>query len=180
VPGFPLYEVSDLGRVRSLPRSYTRTRHGKVSTVTTKPKFLGGWVKRAPDGSPDAVLVSLRRDGITVTDRLHRWVLLAFVGPCPHGLEGCHNDGNPLNNRRDNLRWDTRAANTADSVRHGTKTPPPYHPCGETHPRARLSNADVRAIRATTIGRGVKAQLARAYGVSQTSIHRIITGQQRA
>lgn len=47
-------------------------------------------------------------------------MLTAFVGPCPDGMEGCHNDGDPHNNRLDNLRWDTRANNARDAIRHGT------------------------------------------------------------
>ncbi len=50
----------------------------------------------------------------------HRAVLLAFVGPCPEGMEACHNNGDPLDNRVENLRWDTRSNNTLDKVAHGT------------------------------------------------------------
>ncbi len=44
----------------------------------------------------------------------------AHVGACPDGQEVCHNDGNTLNNRLDNLRYDTRRANNLDTVLHGT------------------------------------------------------------
>lgn len=50
---------------------------------------------------------------------MHTMVLEAFVGPRPVGLYGCHNDGDPANNRLTNLRWDTPASNTADKVMHG-------------------------------------------------------------
>lgn len=40
------------------------------------------------------------------------------MGPCPDGLEVCHYDGNGENNRLDNLRYDTRAANHKDAKRH--------------------------------------------------------------
>lgn len=52
--------------------------------------------------------------------QVHRLVLTAFVGPCPDGLEGCHDDGMPGNNHVRNLRWDTRGNNHLDQVRHGT------------------------------------------------------------
>ncbi len=51
---------------------------------------------------------------------VHRLVLESFVGPCPEGMESCHADGNRLNNRLDNLRWDTPKNNAADKARHGT------------------------------------------------------------
>lgn len=52
---------------------------------------------------------------------LHRLVLLAFVGDPPSpDYEGCHRDGNRLNNCLTNLRWGTKEDNTADKIRHGT------------------------------------------------------------
>lgn len=50
----------------------------------------------------------------------HRLVLEAFVGPCPEGMQACHNDGDRMNTRVGNLRWDTPKANSADRWRHGT------------------------------------------------------------
>ena len=66
--------------------------------------------------------VILRRNGVPKTipgGVLHQAVLMAFVGERPEGHEACHNDGNPANNVVANLRWDTRASNAADAVRHG-------------------------------------------------------------
>lgn len=56
---------------------------------------------------------------------VHRTILEAFVGPCPEGMECCHADGDPSNNKLENLRWDTRISNIRDSMRHGTHSPPP-------------------------------------------------------
>ncbi|WP_454113585.1 HNH endonuclease [Microbacterium maritypicum] len=111
-----LYEVSDLGRVRN-------SRTGHVRSVNTKPS---GHQR-----------VLLWRDGKEQGMYVHRLVLMAFVGPCPEGMEGCHNDGDPANNGLDNLRWDTRAGNTADSLTHGT-----HHQANKTHcPRGHLLQA---------------------------------------
>lgn len=51
--------------------------------------------------------------------RVHLLVLETFVGPRPHGMFGCHNDGDKDNNRLENLRWDTASNNSYDTVRHG-------------------------------------------------------------
>lgn len=53
--------------------------------------------------------------------RVHRLVLLAFVGPpATNSAEVCHIDGNPANNQLANLRWGSSSENKADQVRHGT------------------------------------------------------------
>lgn len=97
-----LYEVSDWGRVKSLPRNTTR----------------GGILKQATD-KRGAKRVNLSKYGVQEVRLVHHLVLQAFVGPCPDGLEGCHWDGDPSNNFLPNLRWDTRESNMADMVRHG-------------------------------------------------------------
>lgn len=72
---------------------------------------------------------------------LHHVMLETFIGPRPDGMEGCHNDGNPLNNAIVNLRWDTRRGNFADKVGHGTS------PRGENNGHAIVTEAIVRIIR---------------------------------
>lgn len=54
---------------------------------------------------------------------LHKLILLAFVGPCPPGMEACHGDDVKTNNRLTNLRWDTRRANVADRYRNNGHQP---------------------------------------------------------
>lgn len=107
------YEVSDLGRVRSLPRvtngSFGGTRRlpGRVLRPGINPKT-------------GRRIVALHRDGAGRSHKVYPLVLAAFVGPRPPGMEACHNDGDHTNDRLSNLRWDTSSRNTYDSVRHGT------------------------------------------------------------
>jgi hypothetical protein len=63
--------------------------------------------------------VNLQLAGEGHAERVHRLVLLAFVGPCPKGMEACHWDDNPGNNHLSNLRWDTSLANKRDMARNG-------------------------------------------------------------
>lgn len=109
VVGFPGYDVSNLGRVRSW-RS-----NGRHPGLNTAPKLIKSCP--AKGGYP---LVDMRRGGRHFGRLVHRLVLEAFVGPCPTGMEGCHNDGDSSNAQLDNLRWDTPAANTLDKIEHGT------------------------------------------------------------
>lgn len=50
----------------------------------------------------------------------HCWILWAFEGPPPGDRPYvCHRDGNPDNNRLDNLYYGTSAENARDRTRHG-------------------------------------------------------------
>lgn len=118
-----LYEVSDLGRVRSL--DYVDAR-GRL--------WQGGPRKSHPNVRSGHPQIHLGRHGRRRMAYVHRLVLLAFVGPCPPGMEACHNDGNPTNNTLANLRWATRADNNLDRVRHGTHNNTRKTHCPQGHP----------------------------------------------
>jgi hypothetical protein len=114
VPGWAdSYQVSDAGRVRSVDRIVRRS-DGRTQRCAG--------VVLAPARHPVSgyLYVNLKRHGSQRQRAVHRLVLEAFVGPCPLGMEGCHSDGDQLNNRLRNLRWDTPSNNRLDTVRHGT------------------------------------------------------------
>lgn len=115
------YEVSDLGRVRSLPRRDARGRRRR------------GMLLAPRTNARNRLAVALYRDRVRADFQIHRLVLEAFVGPRPEGLEGCHWNGDPTDNRLVNLRWDTRKANSADSVRHGTHSMVSRTHCPQGH-----------------------------------------------
>jgi hypothetical protein len=102
------YEVSNLGRVRSVDRVTDRGRRwkGRVLRQATMPNGYR--------------IVTLWRGGAQTSALVHRLVLMAFVGPGPSGTEVLHGDGDPANNGIQNLSWGTRAQNIADQVLHGT------------------------------------------------------------
>ena len=119
-----LYEVSALGRVRSLPREVIgKTKRGEPCVRRRKGKELkpDGW------GTGHQKVTLYGAQGV---DRqlIHRLALEAFVGPCPPGMEGCHWDDNPSNNTLGNLRWASRSENKMDSVRNGI-----HHQARKTH-----------------------------------------------
>jgi HNH endonuclease len=80
------------------------------------------WKQLRPYRSKTGYLsVTLWTNRVPTRKFVHRLVLEAFVGPCPTGLECRHLDGDPSNNRLDNLRWGTRLENVADTIRHGRR-----------------------------------------------------------
>jgi hypothetical protein len=156
-PGMSGYEVSDRGRVRSLDRKIVRS-DGVVQ------RWPGRLLRpRVRESGHLHVMGSDRRNY-----RVHRLVLEAFVGPCPaDGHEACHNDGNPSNNRLENLRWDTRKANAQDTLRHGRN-----HQRSKTHcPRNHILAAPNLRTDAWATGRGVRGCLACARAHGHCSSH---------
>jgi NUMOD4 motif/HNH endonuclease len=97
-----LYEVSDAGRVRSLPRAGTR-----------------GGVLRHDVGNNGYPSVRLSRHGRKTHLAVHTLVITAFRGSRPDGQECRHRNGDPMDNRLENLVWGTSSQNSQDTVEHG-------------------------------------------------------------
>lgn len=124
IPGFPDYQVSNYGNVKSFK--------------TGKPVIL----KPTPTGKSRGYLqVGLCKDNRRFARKVHRLVLEVFVGRRHPGTECCHNDGNILNNCITNLRWDSPANNVNDRKKHGTDR------CGSNHPNAKTTEKQVIEIR---------------------------------
>lgn len=145
-----MYAVSNLGRV--------------LSRVKKPPVILKG--SKTQDGYYQVTFNGK-------THRVHVLVLEAFIKKRPFRHDGCHNDGNPSNNRLDNLRWDTRKNNVADNIKHGTFI------YGERQGRATLSNKSVIEIRARFNEGEPQNKLAREFGVSKQHLSRIVNNQRR-
>jgi hypothetical protein len=99
IPGYHAYryQVSDEGKIYSL-------LHKRV----IEPSINRGGYQN----------VLLSQGGRSKRVYVHRVVLEAFVGPCPEGMQACHCNGNPTDNRLENLRWDTPLENQADRYHH--------------------------------------------------------------
>lgn len=119
VPGFEgYYEVSDLGRVRSFERLGPHWRGGQR-------RYGGGLLRTFPVNRTlkgSYLRVGLYRPGRRCARDVHLIVLEAFIGPRPAGMVCCHYNGDPKDNRLQNLRWDTIAANAADDFRNGVRS----------------------------------------------------------
>jgi hypothetical protein len=119
-----LYEVSDLGRVRSLPRD-----NGLNGTAA------GGRVlKGTLSVAAGYVSVKLSANGRKKTMNVHSLVATTFLGPRPEGLVVRHLDGDTCNNNLTNLRYGTPSQNGRDTVRHGRNVNASKTHCPNDHP----------------------------------------------
>jgi hypothetical protein len=111
IPDYPGYQASDQGRIRSVHRLVV-CRDGRIQ------HHRGKILKGVPNDK------GYLRVGLQVNLRqhlryVHDLVLEAFVGPRPAGMHGCHADDDKINNRPDNLSWQTPIANEQAKVRAG-------------------------------------------------------------
>lgn len=131
IPGWESeYEVSDLGRVRSLERIlHVRNRWGPIQR-----RYGGGMLKQHLNlgGYPIVVLSSGNRG---TTKKVANLVALAFLGPKPFPRAAvCHSDGDKMNSRLSNLRYDTYSANEQDKIAHGGHWQVNKTHCPQGHP----------------------------------------------
>lgn len=155
-----LYEVSSFGRIKSLARKETTSAGW---SRIKKEKYLAPTIDRY-----GRAYISLCKNYLKERWYIHRLVLTAFVGPCPDGFEACHNDGSPLNNKLENLRWDTHLSNLADKKKHGTQIN------GERHKLAKLTKDKVLKIRSLQ-GKISHQKLSEIFNVSRRLIGGIMS-----
>ena len=136
------YQVSNFGSIRN-----------------SSGKILKPWKHRSGH-----LYVSLGR---TKRGQVHRFVMAAFGPPCLPGQECRHLDGDPENNRIDNLAWGTRKENVDDLKRVTGR-----------YARSLLRSEMAAEIRSKFTGKhGQQSQLAREYGFSLSLVNRIVRGK---
>jgi len=158
------YEVSDLGRVRGVARVSTNGRPVPQRIIAQATKS---------NGYKQVHLA--HSDGTKRCRLVHSMVLESFVGPRPAGLVACHDNGNPGENRRNNLRWDTQRNNLLDMRKHGTK--PDYS--GEKHPQSKLTDASIVQIFAMSKQGVSRKEIARRAGICHSYACMILKGTRR-
>jgi len=164
VAGWPGYEVSDRGRVRS----WKQRAPGRVwaEDRSQEPHIL------RPDTRNGYLSVVLSDKALgRQWAAIHRLVLEAFVGPAPEGAQGAHGDGDRNNNTLRNLSWKTPVANNADKRLHGT------HQHGELIGTAKLTFWQVAQIRRLRAAGEPCAAVAAAFGVCRNTVTNITTNR---
>lgn len=147
VPDFPDYSVSSLGRVLSRRRGEPRI----LRPVSTGKGYFQ---------------VTLFGDDGARNIQVHAVVMAAFVGPYPDRAEIRHRDGDPVNNRIDNLAYGSHSANMHDRVAHGR------HPdANKTHCKwgHQFTDANTRMYRGQRFCRACQARRNRSAAAARAA-----------
>ncbi|HIS18358.1 MAG TPA: HNH endonuclease [Candidatus Coprovivens excrementavium] len=152
-----LYQVSDLGNVKSLDRI-------SVSS-DNKVRNLKGLMLKQPLNVNGIPYVTLSKNGKRQKHTTHKIVALTFIGERPEGYQVLHRDGDCLNNKLCNLSYDTQSQNMIDMYRYGKK-----------NGSGKLTIEQVLEIRKLfKTGKYTKVKLGRMFKVSDVNIYEIVT-----
>lgn len=111
-----LYEVSDLGRVRSLDRI--------VSSITRGSYLKHGQVLKLQTTHDGYHVVHLCKNGRELRQRVNRLVLTIFFSPPPFsGAIANHKNSNRKDNHIDNLEWCSIGENNRHAILYGNSKP---------------------------------------------------------
>lgn len=124
-----LYQISNLGRIISVARSYidrTGIKYNKKSNFMNYGIANNGYYS-----------VMIRRNGTAKLSLVHRLLAIAFI-PNPNNYSCInHIDGNKLNNSISNLEWCTYSKNNTHAYTVGLKTPCWTGIIGKNHPQSK-------------------------------------------
>ena len=154
------YQASTDGHIRSVDRKVKGVNHyaGKIFYRTAKGKILRPG--RYSKSGHLSVVLGRGNNGLPV----HQLIARTFLGECPNGCEVLHGNGNPVDNRVENLRYGTRTENILDVYKNGGRW-------------RKMSVDDVKEIRAALSCGFSGKELSKRYKVSQTTISCIKRGK---
>ena len=157
------YQVSDLGRIKSLARFRDNGSGGYIMKAR---------IRKQNKDTDGYLLTGLRKPGVQVSGKVHRLVAIAFI-PNPENLPevnhvGLYSDGkqgNKEDNRAVSLKWSTGLNNMKHASEHGLTTQ------GEKHHFSKLTEKQVLEIRASNLPH---KELAEIYNTGRPNITQII------
>lgn len=164
-----LYEVSDLGRVKSLGRTIQIHRENYTTRVW-KEKIL------KPKISSKYHRVWLCTGSNKRIYGIHRLVAEAFIPNPENKPQVNHIDGNPANNLLSNLEWVTQSENTRHAVSIGRK----LGLRGEKCPTSKVTDIQRLEILALYECGLRQTYIGNCYGISQGAVSYIVKQLKKA
>jgi len=161
IDGFPNYQVSDHGRIKS-------AFHGILKTQTATDRWGYSWN-----------LVSMRKDGRGHGRSVHSLVAEAFIGPRQSGLTIDHIDFDATNNHVSNLQYLTQAENNKRTRDAGRYRPIKGKWSGATGTlsNVKLSAQQVFQIRDLLSNRVTPSRISRDFQITHKSVRNIRDGK---
>jgi len=162
IEGFEgMYQVSSLGRIKSLER----TVKGKWKTDTIYHELI-----RKPSTCKPYNIVRLSKNGKSFYKTVHRLVAMAFLPNIEEKPEVNHIDGNKKNNLLSNLEWVTRSENCVHYMKLGTRNTAK----GEKHLKSILTAKQAEEIK---YGDDPIAELAKKFGIAYQTAWAVRNGR---
>ena len=152
-----LYQVSNLGRVKSLSN---RSNH--KNELILKPAVVQGYKK-----------VNLYKKSIGKIFPVHRLVAVAFIENPMNKEMVNHIDGNKLNNCIDNLEWNTAKENTIHAIKNKLIIPKKGNECKRSIQVAQIDILTNKILK--TYGSYREAE--RLTGIPHSNIRKCIMGK---
>ena len=143
--------------VRDFKGRYEVSNFGRVKTLEHKTKG-GSAIRQLMTDKDGYKVLGLGKNNQIF--KVHRLVLEAFVGPCPNGMEACHNDSNPSNNELSNLRWDTTIGNCKDRRSYN----------GINNPNSKLTIQQIKEIVERRCKGEKVVNIAKDYGITHQHV----------
>lgn len=156
------YEISNLGRIKSLERSIVR-KDGKPMTYPSR-------IKKQHFDKDGYKMTSLTAEGIKTKVAVHRLVAIAFIPNPDNYPQVNHKDGNKVNNCVDNLEWCNASQNNYHAYRLGLASNK-----GEKNGASKLTHKKVEEIRTLyKTGRYQYKEIGELYGVTGGTVSAIV------
>lgn len=147
--------VSNWGRIKSLSRKYQP--NDKIIKLC-----------KNKQGKKLRYSISLFKNDISKRFYVHSLVLEAFIGPRPRGMECRHLDGNPQNNKLENLKWGTKKENQHERIIHNTSN------TGSKNGMSKLMDKDIIIMRTRYENGEFGTKIAEDYNMDISGIYKIL------
>jgi hypothetical protein len=115
------YQVSNLGRIRSLDRFVIANKYGGLKLL--KGKIMKLTKTKGRNNKYGYLVVNLRKQGFNKVCFIHSSVAKAFIENKNNLPTVNHKDGNKLNNNVDNLEWNTYSENNQHALNNNLRSP---------------------------------------------------------